>query len=401
MSTAEVMWTQADSRIEIHPYFENAPLGWAQCDCQGNVIALNRALEQKLATGAEVRHALRLEELIHARDPGEAGRLLSELLTGKRDQFQTDSTSTATNGQSMRWTVWRVPKINAESECVLAVAEELPDTPAAEQRLRQAERLETVGRLAGGVAHDFNNLLTGVLLYCDLLMASIEPGHRARKYGEEIRKAGLQATGLVRQLLAIARPANSQPQLLSLNEIAEGMRDLLGRLIGETIDLNFSLDVNLGLVKMDPTKAQQILLNLVLNARDAMPRGGQITIETRNCRIEVLTDLRLASGKAASLPCALFVVADNGRGMDAATRAHLFEPFFTTKAAKGTGLGLATVHDIVSSNGGLIHVDSEPGEGTRVSVLMPLIPGTVLPSLNIHNFHPAHSAEPFSSNEEE
>src|SRR5579864_3807924 len=172
------------------------------------------------------------------------------------------------------------------------------DIAGAGQRLRQAERLETVGRLAGGVAHDFNNLLTGVLLYCDLLMASIEPGHRARKYADEIRKAGMQATGLVRQLLALARPADSQPRLLSLNEIAEGMRNLLVRLIGENIELRLRLDSNLGLIKMDSTQAQQILLNLVLNARDAMPTGGQITIETRNGKVQVLTDQALGSENA-------------------------------------------------------------------------------------------------------
>ena len=178
---------------------------------------------------------------------------------------------------------WRWPKsprtCSAESCCV---------NHEAEQRLRQAEKLEAVGRLAGGVAHDFNNLLTGVLLYCDLLMAHLEPCHRVRKYAEEIRNAGMQATGLVRQLLAVARPSNSEPRLLSLNEIAEGMRNLLVRLIGENIELKFNLDPNLGLVKMDPTQSQQILLNLVLNARDAMPGGGQITVETRNCTVQVL-----------------------------------------------------------------------------------------------------------------
>jgi len=401
MSTAELTWTPGDTRIDVHSYFENAPLGWAQCDDHGHVTALNPVLEEKLGIRAEARFSLNLSDLIHSQQEGEAERLLSDLLTGKRDKFQVDSASAPMNGQSMRWTVWRVPKVNTDSECVLAVAEDLPIISEAEQRLRQAERLETVGRLAGGLAHDFNNLLTGVLLYCDLLMASIEPGHRARKYAEEIRKAGMQASALVRQLLSIARPSNSQPKLLSLNEIAEGMRNLLVRLVGETVDLNFSLDANLGLVKMDPTQAQQILLNLVLNARDAMPRGGQITVETRNCRIEVLTDFRLASGRAAPLPCALFVVTDNGNGMDAETRAHLFEPFFTTKGSKGTGLGLATVHDIVSSNGGLIHVDSAPGEGTRVSVLMPLIPGTVLPTLPPVKFQPVNSCTVLSSNEED
>jgi len=241
-------------------------------------------------------------------------------------------------------------------------------------QLLQADRLEAVGRLAGGVAHDFNNLLTGILLYCDLLMASIEPSHRARKYADEIRKAGMQASGLVRQLLSITRPPNFQPRLLSLNEIAEGMRNLLARLMGENIELQFCLDPKLGLIKMDPTEVQQILLNLVLNARDAMPRGGTISVETRNCKIQALTESVLGPSTQACLPCALFTVQDNGSGMDDATRAHMFEPFFTTKAGNGTGLGLATVHNIVTSNGGLIHVQSAPARGTRVSVILPLDP---------------------------
>ncbi len=251
-------------------------------------------------------------------------------------------------------------------------------------RLRQAAKLEAVGRLAGGVAHDFNNLLTGVLLYCDLLMASLEPAHRARKYAEEIRNAGMQATGLVKQLLAVARPTNSETRLLSLNEIVEGMRSLLTRLIGENIELKLRLDPNLGLVNIDPTQAQQIFLNLVINARDAMPGGGEVTIETWNSWVQVLAERGRAESN--SIPCALFAVADNGTGMDDSTRAHLFEAFFTTKAASGTGLGLATVHDIVTGNGGLIHVDSAPGTGTRFTMLLPLVPQ--MAAKNSNEFRP-------------
>ena len=267
--------------------------------------------------------------------------------------------------------------------------------------LIQAERLEAVGRLAGGVAHDFNNLLTGILLYCDLLMGNIEPGHRARKYADEIRKASVQASGLVRQLLSITRPPNFQPRLLSLNEIADGMRNLLARLMGENIELKFCLDPNLGLIKMDPTEVQQILLNLVLNARDAMPRGGVISVETRNCKIQALTESALGTSTRACLPCALFVVEDNGSGMDDSTRAHMFEPFFTTKASKGTGLGLATVHSIVTSNGGLIHVQSALARGTRVSVLLPLDPGFTQEISQGTDFRPVSDGQTFSSQEEE
>jgi len=255
-------------------------------------------------------------------------------------------------------------------------------------RLRQTEGLESVGRLAGAVAHDFNNLLTGVLLYCDLLLA-LEPGERARKYAEEIRNAGTQAAGLVRQLLVVARPSNDDPRLLSLNDIIESMRNLLTRLIGENIELNFHLDPGLGCVKIDPAQAQQILLNLALNARDAMPGGGKIIVSTQTCQIQVLTDSPYG-GQFPSLPCALFTVEDNGSGMDAATQSRLFEVFFTTKpAGKGTGLGLATVHDIVSANGGLIHVDSAPDRGTRVTVLLPTVPQTTLESQRITEPQPS------------
>jgi signal transduction histidine kinase len=286
-----------------------------------------------------------------------------------------------------------------------------------------ADGWESVGRLAGSVAHDFNNLLTGVLLYCDLLLA-LEPAEPARKYAEEIRNAGQQAAGLVRQLLAVARPCNSDPRLLSLNQVAEDMRDLMARLIGESIELQFHLDPTLGRVRMNPTQTQQVLLNLILNARDAMPAGGTITVSTRNCQIQiladqvpadqvladqvladqVLTDQMLADQVLATaqaeghrvlpvpgaarripaLPCALFVVADNGKGMDAVTQSHLFEVFYTTKpAGKGNGLGLATVHDIVTANGGLIHVDSAPERGTRITVLLPLVPQTTLNSRSV------------------
>jgi two-component system, cell cycle sensor histidine kinase and response regulator CckA len=257
----------------------------------------------------------------------------------------------------------------------MSAAAQFPFTlPDEEQRLRRAASLESVGRLAAGVAHDFNNLLTGILLYCDLLLATLEQAHRGRKYAEEIRGASLQGAALIRQLLAVTRPGQGEAVPLCLNSIIEGMCTLLRRLIGETIELQCQLDLDLGLVEMIPAQAQQILLNLVLNARDALPSGGQIRVETRNCRLQVLTDPQATTHPAASFPCVLFTVADDGCGMDAETRAHLFEPLFTTKeAGKGTGLGMATVHDIVARLGGLLHVESHPARGTRVTVVLPSV----------------------------
>lgn len=370
---AEFSWTPQEAKTELGSLFANAPFGMAACELHGIIIAMNPLLERMLKEHPKMGRLPRLADLIAPEQCHDSERLLHELFEGERKSLQIESKPGEGNGHLLRWTMWRVPGAMGTPDSVLAIGEEATADQQTAQRLQQAERLEAVGRLAGGVAHDFNNLLTGVLLYCDLLTASLEPGHKARKYAEEIRSAGLQATGLVRQLLAVARPARAAPHLLSLNEVVTGMGTLLARLIGENIELKSHLDRNLGLIRMDPAQAQQIVLNLVLNARDAMPGGGQITIETRNCKVQVLAETGLRTDRAASIPCAFLLVGDNGCGMDAETRAHLFEAFFTTKTAgRGTGLGLATVYDIVTGNGGLIHVDSAPGCGTRFTVLLPL-----------------------------
>lgn len=240
-----------------------------------------------------------------------------------------------------------------------------------EESAMQAQRWEAVGRLAGGVVHDFNNLLTGVMLYCDLLLSSLEVGDRRRRYAEEIRSAIVNSSALVRQLLVFARPPSVTAHPLSVNAIAAAMQDLLNRLIGENIALELYLDPELGLVKIDQAQAQQILLNLVLNARDALPNGGRITVETSNCNFEPLAG-SIARISPPAFPCVLLVVGDNGCGMNAETRRRLFEPFFTTKnEGEGSGLGLTTVRNIVTGNGGLIHFESESGCGTRAMILLP------------------------------
>jgi two-component system cell cycle sensor histidine kinase/response regulator CckA len=175
----------------------------------------------------------------------------------------------------------------------------------------------------------------------------------------------------VQQLLVFARPQAAETRALCLNQIASAMQDLLTRLIGENISLDLRLDPDLGLVKIDQAQAQQIFLNLVLNARDALPDGGRIVVETRNCEFQTVTR-SMPGERGVAFPCVLLVVSDNGHGMDAKTRQRLFEPFFTTKSSgKGTGLGLTTVRSIVTTNRGLIHIESEPGSGTRVLILLP------------------------------
>lgn len=400
-AAAEFSWMPPDSETELRSIFGHAPLGLAQCQPPGEIILVNPVLEQMFGLGTRLRRDLNFSDLVGVQDRAGSERLLREMFDGKRKSIQFAAKSPVSES-TIRWTAWSVSGGNSKSCYALLLAQAVDDREIQEDEIRQdevqeekhekaqptglgdnresdrhrqqAERLEVVGRLAGGVAHDFNNLLTGVLLYCDLLAASLESRHRACKYVEEIRHAGLQATDLVRQLLAVARPTDPLPRFLSLNEIAEGLRSLVLRLIGENIHLEFQLDSNLGLIKMDHTQAQQVLLNLVLNARDAMPGGGEIRIGTGNCQVQILRALASRGQPNVSLPCVLLTVEDDGSGMDAATRARIFEPFFTTKAAHGTGLGLSTVKDIVTRNGGLIHVDSEPGRGTRVTVLLPLAP---------------------------
>jgi two-component system, cell cycle sensor histidine kinase and response regulator CckA len=234
-----------------------------------------------------------------------------------------------------------------------------------EQQLRDAQRMEAIGRLVGGVAHDFNNLLTGMVLCSELILSGLGKNSPLRRYAEEIRNAGEQGTGLIEQLMAVARARAIEPRLLCLNDVISDVRILLIRLIGENIAFTAELADDLGLVRMDATQIQQIILNLVLNARDAMPDGGCIVIKTRNW------DGASSNGDPLHQSWIEFTVHDNGCGMTTETQSRLFEPFFTKKPGHGNGLGLATVHRIVTQEGGKIAVESAPAKGTRIVVHLP------------------------------
>jgi two-component system cell cycle sensor histidine kinase/response regulator CckA len=253
-----------------------------------------------------------------------------------------------------------------------------PERESSKERLREAEKLEIIGRLAGGVAHDFNNLLTGVLLYCDLMRAELARDRPDTagliRHIEEIRAAGEQGAALTQQLLAAARKQPADPRPLQLNLIVASMANLLRKLMGEPIELILTLDPSAGAVLADESQMQQVVLNLALNARDALPRGGKIRIITRAAEFPVAIDHRNdhRKRKASASSSVSLAVKDNGCGMDEEARKRLFEPFFTTKdPGKGTGLGLATVKRIVSEAGGVIEVQSEPGRGTCVEIFFP------------------------------
>jgi signal transduction histidine kinase len=258
-------------------------------------------------------------------------------------------------------------------EATLHRAAERRTVSALQLQLVQAQRMEAIGRLAGGIAHDFNNQLTAILGYCHLMAVDLAEGTKLGDDLQQIRQAADHAAALTRQLLTFARgrPGQTGPVgLVDLNEILEGLAPMLQRLLAENIELSSDLAPNLGRVRADPTELERVLVNLVVNAKDAMPDGGRVRLRTRNLTLDRADDTMyhgLAPGDYVQLS-----VTDTGEGMDAETRLRVFEPFFSTKpAGRGTGLGLATVYGVVKQAGGEIWIDSEPGQGSCFRICLP------------------------------
>lgn len=267
-----------------------------------------------------------------------------------------------------------------DEPCVKAVVanyRDLTERHRLEEQFRQAQKMEAIGRLAGGVAHDFNNLLTVINGYCDLALTTLRLGDPLREQLEQIRVAGERAAALTRQLLAFSRKQVLQPLVLDLNDILKGLEKMLRRLIGEDIDLNLVLEPALWRVKADPGQLEQVVMNLVVNARDAMPRGGTLTLETRN---ETVISVPMDHPELRPGEYVLLVVRDTGCGMDSKTMEHIFEPFFSTKGERGTGLGLAMVYGVVNQSGGHITVDSQSGVGSTFRIYLPRVEGTPTPA---------------------
>lgn len=280
----------------------------------------------------------------------------------------------ADGGERILWSEGVVQSsVNSDEGSILAIFQDVTEQRIAEERSSQAQRLAAIGRLTGGVAHDFNNLLTAILGYSEILQTRLADNRPLNDFITEIIKAGRRAAGLTNQLLAFSRKQVLQPKIISLNRAVTDIEKLLRRLIGEDIELSTNLSPNLGRVRADPGQIEQVLMNLAVNARDAMPKGGKLVIETANVALDE-DYARLHSTLVQAGPHVMLAVSDTGIGMDKQVLSHIFEPFFTTKSlGKGTGLGLATAYGIVRQSGGSIWAYSEPGKGTTFKVYLPRV----------------------------
>jgi len=280
--------------------------------------------------------------------------MLERVKRGERVE-NSDTVRIKQDGKEVHVALVHAPIKNAAGQVVGAstVARDITEGRRLEGMYRQAQKMEAVGRLAGGVAHDFNNLLGVILGYTGLLLERLAPDDPVRRDIEQIQKAGDRAALLTRQLLAFSRKQVLQPKVLDLNAVVTGTEKLLQRLIGEDIELLVVLNPALGRVEADAGQLEQIIMNLAVNARDAMPAGGKLTIETSNVEFDEVYTAQHASTRPG--PHVVLAVTDTGCGMDAKIKAHIFEPFFTTKEfGKGTGLGLSTVYGIVKQSGGAV-----------------------------------------------
>ncbi|HET7208718.1 MAG TPA: PAS domain S-box protein [Terriglobales bacterium] len=361
-----------DSEKRYRTIFDFAAIGIAQCTMAGRMVETNSAFERMLGYTREELHGMHFRDFTHPEDVGRDLELFQEMVAGTRDHYQMELRSLRKDKSSgwARLTTSLVRGPNGEPASVIGLVEDITERKQSEHQLREAQKMEAVGRLVGGVAHDFNNLLTAVSLYSDLLAAALEPHSRLLNHVREIRFASERGEALIQQLLATVRQHSTHAEVVSPRDLVLGMRNMLSRLIGENVRLVTNVEQHVAMIRIDPGQFQQVILNLVLNARDAMPSGGRISLECRNAS----APCTFASGEATRVHDGVVLrVSDEGSGMDAETRAHLFEPFFTTKGpGHGNGLGLATVHRIVKDAGGTIQVESDVGRGTFVTIVLPV-----------------------------
>ena len=353
---------------------EHAPVGIYRSTPDGKFLAVNTALVHLLGYGSaeDVLH-LNLSRDVYA-DPAERQRLLDRDTYTDREYDEVEATWKRKDGRllTVQLSVRAVRNGARQVEYYETFVRDITEQRRLQAQLVQSQKMEAVGRLAGGIAHDFNNLLTVITTSCELLLEDLAPADPKREDVEQVRKAADGAAALTRQLLAFSRQQVLTPQIVDLGDVVAGVEKMLRRVIGEDIDLVTVLGSDAGAVKADVGQLEQVLMNLAVNARDAMPTGGKLTIETAN--VERDPGYAREQEAAAVRRFVMLAVSDTGIGMDEATKARIFEPFFTTKElGKGTGLGLATVYGIVRQSGGFIWVYSEPGMGTTFKIYLPQV----------------------------
>ncbi len=354
------------SEERFRAMFEGAPVGTMILGLDSRLVAANRAIEELLGYDEAQLRAMS-ESPMHPDDRAEGAELGMELVRGERDAYQRAVRYIRADGEIVytHLAMALVRDADAKPAFAIAMVVDVTGQTELEERLRQSQKLEAIGRLAGGVAHDFNNMLTAIGGYNALALERLEPDSPIRSDLQEIGRATDRATALTRQLLAFSRKQVLQPELLNLNGVVVEMEAMLRPLIGENVVLETDFEPALGPIEADPGQLQQVVLNLVVNARDAMAEGGRIVVETANVDVGE-DDPSIEPGRYVSL-----TVRDTGHGIDEETLTQIFEPFFTTKErGKGTGLGLATVYGIVKQSGGYVVVESEPGAGTAFTIYL-------------------------------
>ncbi len=361
---------QADER-HMRQLFDEAPVGYHELNNEGVITRVNRTELEML--GYEAQEML--------------GRHPWDFVLEKdqfRNAFEAKINGTIPSGQGFERTCVRkdgsrLPVLirdrlltDGEDRIVgmCSVMQDITERKQLEEQLRQSQKMEAIGQLAGGVAHDFNNILTGISGYVSLLLDEFEPGSRACEDVEKIGRLADRAATLTQQLLAFSRRQALQPTVLDLNELIEEVTQMLSSAMGEDVEVLTNYAPDLGNVHADPAQITQVLMNLALNARDAMPEGGVLTIETEN--VELDRNYAAAHRGVTPGPYVMTAISDNGCGMDTATQERIFDPFFTTKpTGRGSGLGLPTAYGIVKQHGGNIWVYSEPGEGSTFKFYLP------------------------------
>ena len=362
------------SEAKFRAIFERVAIGIALTDIEGRFMESNPALQKILGYSGEELHNRAFTEFTHPDDIPVDMDLYKELVRGKHDHYQMEKRYIRKDG-GLVWAHLNVSLIRSaggESQFTIRMVEDITERKRLEIHFVQSQKMETVGRLAGGVAHDFNNILTVIKGYSQLSLSQIKEDHPLRGNIEEINRATERAEDLTHQLLAFSRRQIMDLKVLNLNTLVSGLGKMLRRVIGEDIEMVTVLADDLGRVKADPGQIEQVILNLAVNARDAMPTGGKLILETAN----VEWDEFYARSRMSVIPgwYVMLSVSDTGCGMSPEVREQIFEPFFTTKKeGKGTGLGLSTVYGIIKQSEGNIWVYSEPDQGTTFKIYLPRV----------------------------